>query len=137
MMQVGDDEVSILCSKRDCREVRGMIPTAKTLNVLGPLCLALGQVRSGHNTFSPTTSELTVSIACTVHLEAAVVVPLIMAVRDKAPSVRIAVHLLNPSTLNQQLADGDADLAIATPDSSQPHLRTRHLFEIVRRQRLS
>lgn len=111
---------------------RGMIPTAKALDVLGPLRLALDQVRStlsGHNTFSPTTSELTFSIACTDYLEAAVVVPLIMAVRDKAPSVRIAVHRLNPSTLNQQLADGDADLAIATPDSSQPHLRTRHLFE--------
>jgi DNA-binding transcriptional LysR family regulator len=39
------------------------------------------------------------------------------------------VHLLNPSTLNQQIADGDADLAITTPDSSQPHLRMRHLFE--------
>jgi DNA-binding transcriptional LysR family regulator len=111
---------------------RGMIPTAKALDVLGPLRLALDQVRStlsGHNHFSPTTSDLTVSIACTDYIEAAVVVPLMMAVREQAPAVRIAVHRLDPSKLNQQLADGDVDFAIATPDISQPHLRTRHLFE--------
>lgn len=111
---------------------RGMIPTAKALELLEPLRLALDQLRStldNYNSFSPTTAEMTVSIACTDYIEAAVVLPLILALRGKAPGVRIAVHRLNPARLNQQLADGDVDLAIATPDPSHPHLRTRHLFE--------
>lgn len=111
---------------------RGMIPTAKALDVLGPLRLALDQLRGtlqNHNSFSPTTAELTVSIACTDYIEAVVVVPLILALRERAPGVRIAAHRLNPARLTQQLADGDVDLAIATPDGSQLHLRTRNLFE--------
>jgi len=111
---------------------RGMIPTAKALDLLGPLRLALDQLRStlhSHNSFSPTTVELTVSIACTDYIEAVVVMPLILKLREKAPGVRIAVHRLNPTRLTQQLADADVDLAIATPNHSQPYFRTRHLFE--------
>jgi DNA-binding transcriptional LysR family regulator len=111
---------------------RGMIPTARALDVLGPLRLALDQVRStlsGHNSFSPATSNMTISIACTDYIESTVVVPLIAAIREQAPVMRIAVHRLNPSRLNQQLADGEVDVAIATPDSGHPYLRMRHLFE--------
>ncbi|CAN7764361.1 MULTISPECIES: LysR substrate-binding domain-containing protein [Rhizobium] len=39
------------------------------------------------------------------------------------------MHRLSPTRLAQQLGDGDVDLAIATPDAGQAHLRTRHLFE--------
>lgn len=111
---------------------RGMIATAKALDLLGPLRLALDQLRStlqSHNSFSPATAELIISIACTDYIEAVVITPLILALREKAPRIRIAVHRLNPAKLSQQLADGDVDLAIANPDSSQLHLRSRHLFE--------
>ncbi|QXZ80198.1 LysR family transcriptional regulator [Rhizobium sp. L51/94] len=111
---------------------RGMIPTAKAFELLEPLRAALEQLRStldSHKSFAPMSAELVVSIACTDYVEAAVVLPLILALREKAPGVRIAVHRLNPPRLDQQLSDGNVDLAIATPDGSQPHLRTRHLFE--------
>ncbi|EPE94222.1 LysR family transcriptional regulator [Rhizobium grahamii] len=111
---------------------RGMIPTTKALDLLGPLRTSLDQLRGtlqGHDSFSPTTTELTLSIACTDYVEAAVVTPLIVALRGQAPKIRVAVHRLAPASLAQQLADGDVDLAIATPDPYQPHLRTRHLFE--------
>ncbi len=111
---------------------RGMVPTAKALELIGPLRASLDQLRGtlqGHDSFSPATAELTVSIACTDYVEAVVVAPLIVALRDKAPNIRLAVHRLAPVRLAQQLADGDIDLAIATPDAGQAHLRTRHLFE--------
>ncbi|MBO9097374.1 LysR family transcriptional regulator [Rhizobium sp. B230/85] len=111
---------------------RGMIPTAKAFELLEPLRAALEQLRStldSHKSFAPTSADLVVSIACTDYVEAAVVLPLILALREKAPGVRIAVHRLNPPRLDQQLSDGNVDLAIATPDGSHPHLRTRHLFE--------
>jgi DNA-binding transcriptional LysR family regulator len=111
---------------------RGMVPTAKGLELLGPLRTSLDQLRNtllDHDRFSPATAELTMSIACTDYVEAVVVAPLIVALREKAPKIRHAVHRLAPARLAQQLADGDVDLAIATADPSQPHLRTRHLFE--------
>jgi DNA-binding transcriptional LysR family regulator len=111
---------------------RGMTPTAKALDLIGPLRTALDQLRStlhSLDNFSPSTAELTYSIACTDYIEVAVVLPLILALRKKAPAVRIAVHRLDPGRLSRQLADGDVDLAVATPDESVPHLRTKHLFE--------
>ncbi len=111
---------------------RGMIPTAKALELLGPLRSGLEQLRStlhNHNAFAPTTANLTVAIACTDYIEAVVVLPLILQLRSAAPLVRIAVHRLNPARLNQQLADGELDLAIATPEGTHAHIHNRHLYE--------
>jgi DNA-binding transcriptional LysR family regulator len=111
---------------------RGMAPTAKALELIGPLRASLDQLRGtlqGHDSFSPATAELTISIACTDYVEAVVVAPLIVALRERAPKIRLAVHRFAPPRLAQQLADGDIDLAIATPDPGPAHRRTRHLFE--------
>ncbi|WP_337270902.1 LysR family transcriptional regulator [Oryzifoliimicrobium ureilyticus] len=111
---------------------RGMVPTAKALELIEPLRASLDQLRGtlqGHDSFSPATAELTISIACTDYVEAVVVAPLMISLREKAPNIRVAVHRFTPAKLVRQLSDGDIDLAIATPDSNQAHLRTRHLFE--------
>lgn len=111
---------------------RGMIPTAKALELLGPLRASLDQLRrtlQSHDRFEPLSAKLTLALTCTDYIEAIVVTPLILALRERAPNVRVAVHRLNPTRLARQLADGDVDLVIATPDRGQPDLRTRHLFE--------
>ncbi|TBB61357.1 LysR family transcriptional regulator (plasmid) [Rhizobium ruizarguesonis] len=111
---------------------RGMVPTAKALELIEPIRASLDQIRGtlqSHDSFSPATAELTISIACTDYVEAVVVAPLIVALREKAPNIRLAVHRFAPARLAQQLGDDDVDLAIATPDAGQAHLRTRHLFE--------
>ena len=111
---------------------RGMTPTAKALELLGPLRRALDDLRNTlhtHREFSPTRSRLTVTIACTDYIQAAVVMPLVLALRQRAPGVRVAVRHLNPAQTEQQLASGEVDLAVATPDPAQSHLRTRLLFE--------
>ena len=69
------------------------------------------------------------TIACTDYVEAVVVLPLVLALRQRAPGVRIAVRRFNPAQTEQQLASGDVDLAVATPDPAHSHLRTRLLFE--------
>jgi DNA-binding transcriptional LysR family regulator len=109
-----------------------MTPTAKALELLLPLRQALDQLRNTfhtHRYFSPERAELTVTIACTDYIQAAVVLPLVLALRQRATGVRVAVRHLNPVQLAQQLANGEVDLAIASPDYGQPHLRTRHLFD--------
>ena len=111
---------------------RGMTPTAKALELLGPLRLALDDLRNTlhtHRDFSPARSRLAMTIACTDYVEAVVVLPLVLALRQRAPGVRIAVRRFNPAQTEQQLASGDVDLAVATPDPAHSHLRTRLLFE--------
>jgi DNA-binding transcriptional LysR family regulator len=111
---------------------RGMTPTAKALELLSPLRHALDQLQGtlhAHGAFSPHEAELTVMIACTDYIQAVVVAPLVLALREQAPGVRLAIRHWNPVRTADQLASGDVDLAITTPDPAQPQLRTRHLFD--------
>ncbi|MGU5666619.1 LysR family transcriptional regulator [Aeromonas hydrophila] len=111
---------------------RGMTPTAKALELLDPLRLALDQVRAtlaAQRHFDPEKASLTVAIACTDYLQAAVIRPLAVALRERAPGVRIALRHLDPSQLEAQMASGDVDLALMTPEHGPSSLRARHLFD--------
>lgn len=111
---------------------RGMMPTAKALELLEPLRQALDQVRNAlesHKAFSPAAADFTMTIAGSDYVQVAVLIPLILTLRQQAPGVRIAVRHLNPALIQQQLANGEVDLAVATPEPYGPHLRTRHLYD--------
>ena len=111
---------------------RGMTPTAKAIELLDPLRQALDQVRATvatHRNFDPAKAKLTVAIACTDYLQAAVVKPLVVELRTRAPGVRVALRNLDLPQLEAQMARGDVDLALMTPQVAPPSLRTRHLFD--------
>jgi DNA-binding transcriptional LysR family regulator len=111
---------------------RGMTPTAKAVELLEPLRQALDQVRATvatHRNFDPAKGKLTVVIACTDYLQAAVVKPLVVELRTQAPGVHVALRNLDTLQLEAQLARGDVDLALMTPQAASPRLRTRHLFD--------
>ena len=110
---------------------RGMTPTAKAVELLGPLRQALDQVRAtvALQDFEPAKARLTVTIACTDYLQAAVMKPLAIQLRTKAPGVRVALRNLDMGQLEAQMARGDVDLALMTPVAAPPSLRTRHLFD--------
>lgn len=111
---------------------RGMTPTAKAQELLDPLRFALDQVRATlaeHRHFDPSKASLTVAIACTDYLQTAVVQPLAVALRKRAPGVRIALRHLDPSLLEAQMTSGEVDLALMTPEHGPGSLRSRHLFD--------
>ncbi|CAQ44849.1 LysR family transcriptional regulator [Stenotrophomonas maltophilia] len=111
---------------------RGMTPTAKALELLDPLRLAMDQVRATlaeHHHFDPEKASLTVAIACTDYLQTAVIRPLAVALRKQAPGVRIALRHLDPSQLEAQMDSGEVDLALMTPEHGPNSLRARHLFD--------
>jgi len=111
---------------------RGMTPTAKALELLDPLRHALDQVRTtvaAHRNFDPAKARLTVAIACTDYLQAAVVKPLVVALRTSAPGVRVVLRHLDTSQLEAQMERGDVDLALMTPEIAPSSFRTRHLFD--------
>jgi DNA-binding transcriptional LysR family regulator len=110
---------------------RGMTPTVKAMELLDPLRQALDQVRatvSTHRNFDPAKAELTVAVACTDYLQAAIVEPLAIDLRWKAPGVRIAVRNLDLVQLEAQMGRGDVDMALMTPADAPLSLRSRHLF---------
>lgn len=111
---------------------RGMTPTAKALELIEPLRQALEQVRltlQTHRDFDPARARLTITIACSDYIQTALIGPLLLSLREKAPGLRLAIHHLNPALLEQHLVNGDIDLAIAAPNPSQSHLRSAHLFD--------
>lgn len=111
---------------------RGMTPTVKAMELLGPLRQALDLVRATvatHQHFDPATAQLTVRIACTDYLQTAICMQLMLRIRSEAPGVRIALMSLDVAQLEAQMARGDVDIALMTPQVAPPSLRTRHLFD--------
>ncbi|TIX27032.1 LysR family transcriptional regulator [Mesorhizobium sp.] len=111
---------------------RGMTPTAKAIELLDPLRRALDQVRSTvatNRNFDPSKARLTVTIACTDYLQAAIVRPLVMKLRTSAPGVRVAMRNLDLPQLEAQMGRGDVDLALMRPQAAPLSLHTRHLFD--------
>lgn len=111
---------------------RGMMPTAKALELLDPLRQALDQVRASlaeHRHFDPMKARLTVAIACTDYLQVTMAQPLVLALRKRAPGVRIALHHLDPVQLDAQMTSGEVDLALMSPECGPGSLRSRHLFD--------
>ena len=112
---------------------RGMVPTAKAVELLSPLRHALEGVRSTlaehHRSFDPAHGRLIVSIACTDYLQRTVVQPLLIALRSSAPGVRLAVRHLNPQQLESQMAVGEVDVALMTPSDGPHTLRHSPLYE--------
>lgn len=111
---------------------RGMTPTARALELLEPLRQALDQVRATvieRRTFDPTQACLTVVVACTDYLQTALVQPLVLQLRIRAPGVRVAVRGLDLARLEAQMTNGEVDLALMTASAAAPGLRTRHLFD--------
>lgn len=113
---------------------RGMIPTAKALELRAPLGFALDQVRdtlTAHQHFDPTEAKLTVTIACTDYLQAVIGLSIIKELRRQAPSIRVAIRNLEPPRLEAQMACGEVDLALMTPEEAPPTLRARQLYDEV------
>lgn len=110
---------------------RGMAPTAKALELIVPLSEALGKIRvtlQSHQDFIPESDSLTVTLAGTDYIQAAVMMPLVSELQQTAPGIRVAIQHYSPERIEQQLIEGHVDAVIATPSALQPHLRTHHLF---------
>lgn len=77
---------------------RGMAPTAKAIELLGPLRQSLDQVRATlveHRHFDPGAAAFTVHLAATDYLQVVMVQALVLKLRDAFPGVRLALHHLD------------------------------------------
>jgi DNA-binding transcriptional LysR family regulator len=110
---------------------RGMTPTARAIELEAPVRRALDQVHdvlARGRGFDPATADLTVAIACSDYVQVAVIAPLVLDLRASAPKLRLAIRQLDGNLLGQQMEAGVVDLALMTPSTAAPVLRTRRLF---------
>lgn len=111
---------------------RGMTSTAKADELLAPLRSALDQARAmvgRHGHFDPAQARLTVAIACTDYLQAALAQPLLLELRRRSPGIRVALRNLDMPQLAMQMARGEVDLALMTPGDAPAGLHRHRLFE--------
>lgn len=111
---------------------RGMIPTPKAIELREPIRHALELARAtvtSYRNFDPSSAEMTIVVACTDYLQAALVAPLIAHLRQAAAGIRIALRSLDINEIEEQMVKGEVDLALMTPSAAPANLRSRHLFD--------
>lgn len=111
---------------------RGIIATARALELQAPLRAALDELRSvvmSGRSFDPARADLTVRIAASDYAQSAMLTPFALALRPRAPGIRIAALPIDGRILARQAEDGDVDLAIMTPSTAPSNLHQRHLID--------
>ncbi|MDE1179401.1 LysR family transcriptional regulator [Paraburkholderia sp.] len=113
------------------RTQRGIVPTARALELEGPLKQILADVESMLQppSFDPAVADMTLTIAATDYALQAVVVPFLSALRRHAPGLRTVVLPVQHERLYEQMQRGDIDLALITPETTPPDLHARRLFD--------
>jgi DNA-binding transcriptional LysR family regulator len=111
---------------------RGVLPTARALELQQPLRDALDRLREvvkPANTFDPAASPLSFSFAGTDYMQVAVLLPFLLELRSEAPDLRAQVRLSDSRTITSELEQGDADIAFLQPERVDGALRSQLLLE--------
>jgi len=110
-----------------------MIPTARALQLRGPLHVALKDLETVVRrppTFDPLTAERVFAIAASDHLTAVVGTRLIERVHKVAgPGVRVSFRTPNLDMIAAQLERGQVDLLIAGQRDVPSEMKSRTLYE--------
>jgi DNA-binding transcriptional LysR family regulator len=110
---------------------RGMIPTARALELERPLRAALDEVREvmTHGaSFDPASADMTLSIAASDYGQYAVLMGFALDLCRRAPGIRLALRALDGRLLAKQMEAGEVDLGIITTTTAPTALRARHLL---------
>jgi DNA-binding transcriptional LysR family regulator len=112
---------------------RGMMPTAKAIELFDPLRQALDQVRAivaTHRNFDPAKAKLIVAIACSDYLQVAVVKPFVKKLRTIAPGVRVARAAPGMRRMNPKRTNHMAIISLSTRRYAyDSDARQRHAFQ--------
>ncbi|CAM2160287.1 LysR family transcriptional regulator [Paraburkholderia tropica] len=113
------------------RTQRGIAPTLRALELVAPLKQILGEVETllTPQAFDPASADFTLTLAATDYALQAVVAPYLAVLRREAPGIRVAVVPVQDPSLHAQLARGDVDVALVTPESTPADLHARRLFD--------
>lgn len=109
------------------RNRHGITPTLRALELAATVKQILAEVSQllQPKVFDAASAQMLLRIAATDYALSAVVVPFITALRQQAPGVRVSVQPVINELLSTQMAQGEVDMALLTPETTPPDL----LFE--------
>ena len=124
------------------RSARGMQPTPRALELLGPVKQVLDEIDAivrPRTAFDPAKAEHTFTLSASDYVEYALLPTLVDFLERKAPKVRLAVRPLDLQTVAKQMEIGEVDLCItglqnAPPGLHQQPLYTERMVSVVRRK---
>jgi DNA-binding transcriptional LysR family regulator len=124
------------------RSARGMLPTPRALDLVGPTRQVLDQIDAivqPRIEFDPASAVHTFTLSASDYVEYALLPTLVDYLERQAPGVRLAVRPLDLQTVAMQMESGEVDLCItgllnAPPGLHQRPLYTERLVSVVRRK---
>jgi DNA-binding transcriptional LysR family regulator len=123
------------------RSARGMLPTPRALELLGPVRQVLDEIEAivqPRAPFDPASASPTFTLSASDYVEYALLPKLVDYLERKAPGVRLEVRSLDLQLVAMQMESGEVDLCITGLQNAAPglHLRplyTERLVSVVRR----
>ena len=113
------------------RTRHGMVPTLRASELASPVKQILTDIAILLKPldFIPITAELTYTIVATDYALKAVIIPLMAALKQRAPLIKVAVRPVDNARIYQQLSRGEVDMALLTPQTTPDDLHGRALYE--------
>jgi len=123
------------------RSARGMLPTPRSLELLGPVKQVLDEIDriiQPRAAFDPDRAEHTFTLSASDYVEYALLPTLVDYLERQAPRVRLAVRPLDLQTVAKQMEIGEVDICItgllnAPPGLHERPLYTERIVSVVRR----
>lgn len=113
------------------RSARGMLPTARALELLGPVKQVLDEIDAivrPRSAFDPARAQHTFTLSASDYVEYALLPTLVDYLERKAPGVRLAVRPLDLETVAKQMENGEVDLCITGLQNAPAGLHQRPLY---------
>ena len=113
------------------RSARGMLPTPRAMELLGPIRQVLDQVDAivqPRAAFDAASATYTFTLSASDYVEYALLPTLADYLEHKAPGVRLEVRPLDLQSVAKQMETGEVDLCITGLQNALPGLHVRPLY---------
>ncbi len=113
------------------RSARGMLPTPRALELLGPVKQVLDEIDAivqPRAAFDAARAAYTFTLSASDYVEYALLPKLVDYLERKAPGVRLEVRPLDLQSVARQMEIGEVDLCITGMQNAAPGLHVRPLY---------
>jgi DNA-binding transcriptional LysR family regulator len=113
------------------RAARGMLPTPRALELLGPIKQVLHDINAivqPRSAFDPKSAVQTFTLSASDYVEYTLLPALVDYLERKAPGVRLAVRPLDLQTVEKQMEVGEVDLCVTGLQNAPAGLHSRPLY---------
>jgi len=112
------------------RSSHGIVATARADAIAGPIKQLLERVQSlaSATAFAPINAEGTIKLIASDYIQHTVVMPLIGALRRRAPKLKMVIAPRQERGVTERMARGEIDLYVSSRDVSDPDLPSLTLY---------